>query len=130
LDDRVFNDLCYPWRDALTVKLLGKSIGFTQMNLRLKQSWRLSVGFDLLDVGHGFFMVKFDHEYPRMIFVHYLTVRLWSPSFLLSITRICIEVDLDKPVAGKVWIQDLWYKVEYEGLHTIFLQFMWVLRSC
>uniref|UniRef100_A0A2K2C7J2 DUF4283 domain-containing protein n=1 Tax=Populus trichocarpa TaxID=3694 RepID=A0A2K2C7J2_POPTR len=87
------------------------------MVARLKQSWRLSVGFDLLDVGHGFFMVKFDHEYPRMIFVHYLTVRLW----------ICIEVDLDKPVVGKVWIQDLWYKVEYEGLHTIYLQFMWVL---
>lgn len=68
LDDRVFNDLCYPWSDALTVKLLGKGIGFTQMNLRLKQSWRLSVGFDLMHVGLGFFMVKFDHEYPWMIF--------------------------------------------------------------
>jgi hypothetical protein len=45
-------------------------------------------------------------------------------------TRICIEEDLDKPVVGKVWIQDHWHKVEYEGLHTIYLQFMWVLRSC
>jgi hypothetical protein len=71
LDDRVFNDLCYPWSDALTVNLLGKSIGFTQMNdLRLKQSWRLSVGFDLMDVGHGFFMVKFDHEMDRLKIVN------------------------------------------------------------
>ncbi|KAL9404245.1 hypothetical protein Peur_001217 [Populus x canadensis] len=71
LDDRVFNDLCYPWSDALTVNLLGKSIGFTQKNdLRLKQSWRLSVGFDLMDVGHGFFMVKFDHEMDRLKIVN------------------------------------------------------------
>ncbi|KAJ6949297.1 hypothetical protein NC651_003331 [Populus alba x Populus x berolinensis] len=54
-----------------------------------------------MHVGLGFFMVKFDQEYPWMIFYHYLTVRLW----------ICIEVDLDKPVVGKVWIQDHWYKL-------------------
>ncbi|KAG6789990.1 hypothetical protein POTOM_006133 [Populus tomentosa] len=88
LDDRVFNDLCHPWSDALTVKLLvGKGIGFTQMNLRLKQSWRLSVEFDLMHVGLGFFMVKFDQEYPWMIFYHYLTVRLWS--ITKNIDRSC-----------------------------------------
>ncbi|KAJ6680446.1 hypothetical protein OIU79_020030 [Salix purpurea] len=59
LDDKVFTELCYPWCDALIVKLLGKNIG------------------------------------------------------------ICIEVDLDKPVVGKVWIHNHWYNVEYEGLHII-----------
>ncbi|KAB5524180.1 hypothetical protein DKX38_021929 [Salix brachista] len=33
--------------------------------------------------------------------------------------RICIEVDLDKPVVGKVWIHNHWHNVEYEGLHII-----------
>jgi hypothetical protein len=33
--------------------------------------------------------------------------------------RICIEVDLDKPVVGKVWIQNHWHNVEYEGFHII-----------
>ncbi|KAL9386017.1 hypothetical protein Peur_023027 [Populus x canadensis] len=33
--------------------------------------------------------------------------------------RICIEIDLNLPVVGKVWIRDHRYKVEYEGLRII-----------
>jgi hypothetical protein len=33
--------------------------------------------------------------------------------------RVCIEIDLDKPVVGKVWFRDFWYHVEYEGLHLL-----------
>ncbi|PNX62864.1 hypothetical protein L195_g053212, partial [Trifolium pratense] len=33
--------------------------------------------------------------------------------------RICIEIDLNEPVVGKVWLNGYWYKVEYEGLHII-----------
>jgi hypothetical protein len=33
--------------------------------------------------------------------------------------RVCIEIDLDKPVVGKVWFRDFWYHVEYEGLHLM-----------
>ncbi|CAJ2671540.1 unnamed protein product [Trifolium pratense] len=33
--------------------------------------------------------------------------------------RVCVEIDLNKPVIGKVWIKGHWYKVEYEGLHRI-----------
>jgi hypothetical protein len=33
--------------------------------------------------------------------------------------RICVEIDLTKPVVGKVWINGHWYKVQYEGLHMI-----------
>ena len=33
--------------------------------------------------------------------------------------RVCVEIDLDKLAIGKVWLKDLWYKVEYEGLHHI-----------
>lgn len=29
LDDKSFNDLCYPWGDSLIIKLLGKNIGYT-----------------------------------------------------------------------------------------------------
>jgi hypothetical protein len=148
------------------------------MNIRLKKVWHFAKGFELMDVGHGFFMVKFDQEMDRMkvmnggpwmIFDHYLTVRTWSPSFVSTTTkidrtlvwaripdlnvvfynesfllalasalgtpikvdmntvnvtrgkfaRICIEVDLDKPVVGKVWIHNHWHNMEYEGLHII-----------
>jgi len=30
-----------------------------------------------------------------------------------------VQIDLDKPVVGKVWLKGHWYKVEYEGLHRI-----------
>ncbi|KAL9404358.1 hypothetical protein Peur_001330 [Populus x canadensis] len=33
--------------------------------------------------------------------------------------RICIEIDLNQPVVGRIWIKEHWYKVEYEGLHII-----------
>jgi hypothetical protein len=32
---------------------------------------------------------------------------------------ICIEIDLDQLVVGRLWIKNNWYKVEYEGLHLI-----------
>ncbi|XP_057426555.1 uncharacterized protein LOC130719985 [Lotus japonicus] len=33
--------------------------------------------------------------------------------------RICVELDLDKPVVGKICLEDYWYNIEYEGLHVI-----------
>jgi hypothetical protein len=143
------------------------------MNIRLKKVWNFAKGFELMDVGHGFFMVKFNQEMDRMkvmnggpwmILDHYLTVRTWSPSFVsttakidwtlvwaripdlnvvfydeifllalasalgtpikvdmntVNVTRgkfarICIEVDLDKPVVGKVWIQNHWHNCWWE----------------
>lgn len=33
--------------------------------------------------------------------------------------RVCIEIDLSQLVVGKIWLQDHWYRVEYEGLHLI-----------
>nr|TKS03797.1 hypothetical protein D5086_0000149430 [Populus alba] len=76
---------------------LGKNIGYTQVNIRLKKVWHFAKGFELMDVGHGFFMVKFDQEIDRMkvmnggpwmIFDHYLTVRTWSPSFVSTTAKI------------------------------------------
>lgn len=32
---------------------------------------------------------------------------------------MCVEVDLTKPVVGKVWLRGHWYQVQYEGLHRI-----------
>ena len=83
VDDKVFQELCEPWRDALVIKLLGKSIGYKIMKERVTKLWKLQAGFELRDMGHGFFMVKFDimedrakvmQGGPWMIFYHYLVV--------------------------------------------------------
>ncbi|XP_057432639.1 uncharacterized protein LOC130725428 [Lotus japonicus] len=148
------------------------------MKMKLAGVWRLDGDFELLDVGNGFFMVKFDIKEDRdkvigggpwRIFDHYIAVSMWnhafvSPaakvdrtlawiripglnvafydeSFLMLVTqvigtpirvdintlqgdrgrfaRICVELDLTKPIFGKIMIEDFWYNIEYEGLHII-----------
>jgi hypothetical protein len=133
---------------------------------------------DIMDIGHGFFMVKFDLEIDRekvisggpwMVLDHYVAIRPWTTDFISSqvkinktlvwirfpslgmeyydeslllalatavgtpvkvdmhtldasrgkFARVCIEIELDKPVVGKVWFRDFWYHVEYEGLHLL-----------
>ncbi|XP_057451901.1 uncharacterized protein LOC130743687 [Lotus japonicus] len=33
--------------------------------------------------------------------------------------RICVEIDLNKPVLGRVGLRGVWYNIEYEGLHLL-----------
>lgn len=33
--------------------------------------------------------------------------------------RVCIEIDLTKPLATKFWLDGRWHSIEYEGLHII-----------
>ncbi|XP_057418469.1 uncharacterized protein LOC130712667 [Lotus japonicus] len=177
-DKAVLDEMSAPWKEALVVCLLGKTLGFRTMKSKLASTWRLSGDFDLLDINNGFNMVKLDNQEDRekvinggpwMIFDHYLAVSKWSrefiapasritstlawvripglnvvfydESYLLSVARvigtpikvdrntlqadrgrfarICVELDLTKPVVGKVCLEGYWYKIEYEGLHVI-----------
>jgi len=67
LDDKIFNDLCQSWGKTLIVKLLGKSIGYTHMNTRLKGIWRLTRGFELRGVGLREFVCKNDLNQPLVL---------------------------------------------------------------
>lgn len=42
--------------------------------------------------------------------------------------RVCVEIDLNQPVVGKICVKGIWYKVE-RGITCIVWQ-VWVLRSC
>ncbi|XP_057452137.1 uncharacterized protein LOC130743944 [Lotus japonicus] len=33
--------------------------------------------------------------------------------------RVCVEIDLNKPVLGRVGLRGVWYNIEYEGLHLL-----------
>ncbi|GAU41583.1 hypothetical protein TSUD_271920 [Trifolium subterraneum] len=181
VEKSVMAELSVPWKDALVVKLLGKKLGYNTMKAKLENVWKLTGGFELMDVGYSYYMVKFDGEEdknkvinggPWMIFDHYLAVSLWSPKFnaatatidktmvwiripslnlvyydesvlwavasmvgnLVKVdlhtlrvargkfARMCVEVDLTKPVVGRVGINGDWYHVQYEGLHIICTQ--------
>jgi hypothetical protein len=60
------------------------------MKTKLENVWKLSGGFELMDIGYSYYMVKFDGEDdknkvinggPWMIYDHYLAVSQWSPTF-------------------------------------------------
>lgn len=40
-DDKNFQDLCTPWKEALVIKLLGKKVGYNEME-RLRKLWKLT----------------------------------------------------------------------------------------
>lgn len=97
INDSVFEGLCAPWQDALVVKLLGKRLGYFTMKDKLSRLWKLSAGFDILDIGNGYYMAKFDVEGDRMkvmdeglwmVFDHYLTVQTWTPEFTSPTAKI------------------------------------------
>jgi hypothetical protein len=59
VESSVIDELSVPWKDAL-VKLLGKSLGYNTMKNKLENVWKLTGGFELMDVGNSYYMVKFD----------------------------------------------------------------------
>lgn len=73
-----------PWKQALIIKLLGRSIGYNSLSMRLKQLWAPKGQFDLIDIGNDYYVARFhlkeDSYYaltggPWPIADHYLTVR-------------------------------------------------------
>ena len=97
VDDATFEKLCLPWKDAIIMKLLGKKIGYGILRDRLKLLWKLQAAFEMMDVGNGLFMVKFnvpeDWEKvlcggPWMIFDHYLVVSQWSPDIISPASKV------------------------------------------
>ncbi|GLT99956.1 hypothetical protein SLE2022_173590 [Rubroshorea leprosula] len=78
------------WQNTVIIKLLGKTINYKLLCARLEALWRTESEFDLIDLGLGFYTVKFasldDRNRiltggPWKIFGHYLAVQLWQPNF-------------------------------------------------
>lgn len=97
IDDKRFNELCNPWHEALIIKLRGKKVDYRVMKQRLSSMWKLDGDFELMDIDHGFFMVKFDRENDRdkvigggpwLLFDNCLAVSTWSPDFVSSTAKI------------------------------------------
>lgn len=83
-------ELWKPWKKALILKLLGKSVSFRVLEQRTKDLWQLEWGCELIDLEKGFYVARFfsDADYTRVleggpwvITGHYLTVTKWKPNF-------------------------------------------------
>lgn len=58
-----------PWRGALIIKLLGKSVTFRVMQQRTSSLWNLDKGHELIDLEEGYFVVRF---FSRVDYIHVL----------------------------------------------------------
>lgn len=93
------------WKNAVFVKLLGRMINADFLEKKLQQLWAKEGKVESMDIGHGFFVVRFAHEKdyelallggPWLIYDHYIAVQPWRPEF-----------DPDEEVISKVaaWIR-------------------------
>ena len=78
------NKIRASWSRALIVKVFGKSVGFHFLHSRLTSMWKPSGKMDYIDLGYGFFLIKFslkeDHARvfkggPWFVGGHYLSIR-------------------------------------------------------
>ncbi|XP_039010330.1 uncharacterized protein LOC120139067 [Hibiscus syriacus] len=163
-----------PWRKVLIIKLVGRTVAYKTLISRIIALWKLKSDFDCIDLGNGFYAIKFHIQMDRMkvftkgplkIMDHYLTVQKWKPNFLAEkasvsstavwvhipglpieyfdksvlvqigkaigiplkldyitawttrgrFTRICVEIDLNKPLLPKVRVDNTTFNIEYEG---------------
>ncbi|XP_057456984.1 uncharacterized protein LOC130747943 [Lotus japonicus] len=97
IEPNTYKELCKPWEDCLVVKLLGKTIGYGALCEKLRTMWKLTGGYEIRDVHHGYFLVKFDNDEdkrraisgaPWLIYDHYLVVKPWTPDFVATNSRI------------------------------------------
>lgn len=56
-DEKV--QLKQPWRNALIMKVLGRTSGFAYLSKRLNQLWGLPNPFELIDLANGYFLIWF-----------------------------------------------------------------------
>lgn len=60
LDDTHFNELYGLLKEAMVIKLFGKTVGYHVLKDKLRKLWKLTWGFDIMDIDQSFYLVKSD----------------------------------------------------------------------
>ncbi|CAN1826361.1 hypothetical protein LINPERHAP1_LOCUS31507 [Linum perenne] len=126
-----------PWSKSLVVKVLERSFSFGAVKRRLESLWAKNGSIQVTDAANSFFLVRFaDHDdYKRAAFggpCHLAVTRIGNyigktvridlattEGARARYARVCVEVDVSKPLLGKYMIEDRTFLVEYESLENI-----------
>ncbi|CAN1146375.1 hypothetical protein LINPERPRIM_LOCUS6660 [Linum perenne] len=126
-----------PWSKALVVKVLEKTFNFQTIKRRLEILGERSGQIQVADAANNFFLVRFSDpdDYQRAAFggpsnlaVSRIgnhigkTVKIdmeTTEGARGRFARVCVEVDISKPLVGKFMIEDRILNVEYESLENI-----------
>ena len=120
IDDDYIKDLSEPWKGALILRMLGKSINYNLLHTKINTMWSLNGRFQLIDLGQSCYIlhnVSESHkeailtEGPWVIQGHYLVVRKWFPNFRPSVDRISSTI---------VWVRVPELPIEYYAPDIIY----------
>ena len=166
------------WCKAVIVKLVGRSVSFAYMQSKLNQIWKPKGRMEVVDLNHGFFLVRFFskkdlnsvlRQGPWFLGDHLLSIRPWEPFFKASsanislvavwirlyelpielykaeilreirestgkvlridthttmeargkYARMCIQIDINKPLIDTILIKWFEQAVNYEGIQKL-----------
>ena len=108
------------WQTSIIIKLMGRQIGYRALQTRLAGIWRPTGKWTLIDIGYGFFIVRFENpqdyqhalmEGPWFVGDHYLHVQAWEADFHPHVAKISTTT---------VWIRLEQLPIEY--YHPEFLK--------
>ncbi|XVF17065.1 hypothetical protein REPUB_Repub10bG0085200 [Reevesia pubescens] len=136
IDKEVKNNLRRPWKFALIVKLLGKTLNFLTFQSRILKFWSLNGDVDMIDIGLAALgsttvcirLPKLPIEYFYEDILMDIGRKVGKPLKLDANTslairgkfaRICVEVDLSKPLISRIRVGNFIQVIEYEFMHTV-----------
>ncbi|CAN0826632.1 hypothetical protein LINGRAHAP2_LOCUS743 [Linum grandiflorum] len=124
LDEDTYDLLCLPvlfsaaekasfrrvWRSALVVRGLGRRIPYSVLAPILNFLWARDGPLKISDLQNGCFLVRFKskQDYDAT-----------DEGARGKYARVCVEVDLTKPLLSKYLLEGKKYLIAYEGLHGL-----------
>lgn len=97
-----------PWAKAITIKVFGRTVGFTFLHTKIMRLWKPTCKVDMVDLGKDFFLVTFSSQEdleavlkkgPWFIGEHFLSICKWEANFKLSeaiVTSVAVWVRLNE----------------------------------
>nr|XP_023918541.1 uncharacterized protein LOC112030090 [Quercus suber] len=130
------------WTHALTAKVFGRTVGFHFLHSGVISVWKPAGRLDCVDLGRDYFLIRFGlvegYEIVRLpkFLIEYYDPRvlkevgsaigpvLWADSNTASevrgrFARICIQVDLNKPLTMSILLEGVVQEVQYEGINNL-----------
>ncbi|KAL4324940.1 hypothetical protein GQ457_11G023650 [Hibiscus cannabinus] len=115
--NRVHERIDRNMRNAIIVRLLGRSIGYATLLNKMRAMWNPEGDIQLIDIENNYFIVRFSHagDYTKVVKIDYNTQGGGRGKF----ARLAVLVDLNKPLLARIHIDGNIQRIEYEGLHHI-----------
>ncbi|CAN0917279.1 hypothetical protein LINGRAHAP2_LOCUS30196 [Linum grandiflorum] len=98
------------WRSALIVKGLGRRVSYLPLARRLNFLWARNGELQITDMQNGCYLVRFREKEVD---------RATKEGARAKYARVCVEIDLTKPLLPKYKVDGTKYLVVYEGLTNL-----------